>query len=144
MNSSAYLFLILLLVFLCSESNAQRAVLAHHPTSNAPVASTSVKAPVFAPATFPGGEEVFLATIGQRLTYPELAREYGIEGTVVVKLQLDRTGKVTDRTVIQPLGFGCDAAALTALEELPHWQPARRLGRRTESFVYVPLRFRLR
>lgn len=80
----------------------------------------------------------------QKITYPELAREYAVEGTVVILLKLDRKGRITDRRVIKGLGFGCEEAALAALDSLPPWNPARAAGKRIGSNVYVPIRFRLR
>lgn len=98
----------------------------------------------FSAATFPGGQQQLFTELTKKVIYPDLAREYGVEGTVVILLQLDRKGQVTDRSVIKGLGFGCEEAALAALDSLPDWNPARASGRRISSNVYVPIRFRLR
>ncbi|WP_020571656.1 energy transducer TonB [Neolewinella persica] len=98
----------------------------------------------FSAATFPGGQQQLLVKLTNAVTYPELAQEYAVEGTVVILLKLDRLGKVTERKVIKGLGFGCDEAALAALDSLPDWNPARAEGKLVASSVYVPLKFRLR
>jgi TonB family protein len=98
----------------------------------------------FSAATFPGGQQQLLAKLTNAVAYPELAQKYAVEGTVVILLKLDRLGKVTERKVIKGLGFGCDEAALAALDSLPDWNPARANGKLVDSSVYVPLKFRLR
>ena len=49
--------------------------------------------------------------ISRHLQYPVEAREAGVEGTVVVKFDIDYRGKVVDTRVVSSLGYGCDEEA---------------------------------
>jgi TonB family protein len=57
--------------------------------------------------------------------YPLEAQRAGVEGSVVLKLDIDRTGRVTRAEVATPGGHGFDEAALAAAPGL-EFQPARR------------------
>ena len=50
-----------------------------------------------------------------RPEYPELARKAGIEGTVWVKILIDRSGNVRDAQILRGIGAGLDEAAVAAL-----------------------------
>lgn len=104
----------------------------------------TTEAPVFSPARFPGGQQALLAQLQSKLTYPQIAQEYSVEGIVVVRVELDAQGAVHRQQVVKRLGFGCDEAAVIAIQQLPNWLPAK-LGHQAKSgVVYVPLKFRLR
>ncbi len=47
--------------------------------------------------------------------YPELARKAGIEGTVWVKILIDKKGDVRDAQILRGIGAGLDEAAIKAL-----------------------------
>lgn len=47
--------------------------------------------------------------------YPELARKAGIEGTVWVKILIDKRGDVRDAQILRGIGAGLDEAAIEAL-----------------------------
>lgn len=57
--------------------------------------------------------------------YPPEAQSAGIEGSAVLKLDIDRTGHVTGAAVATPGGHGFDEAALAAAPGL-EFEPARR------------------
>ncbi|WP_438010717.1 TonB-dependent receptor [Sorangium sp. So ce321] len=57
--------------------------------------------------------------------YPEEAQRAGVQGSVVLKLDIDRTGRVTKVEVATPGGHGFDEAALAAAPGL-EFEPARR------------------
>jgi TonB family protein len=57
--------------------------------------------------------------------YPEEARKAGLEGSVTLKLDIDKNGRVTKAAVEAPGGHGFDEAALAAAPNL-EFEPARR------------------
>lgn len=57
--------------------------------------------------------------------YPPEAKEKGLEATVTLQLDIDRTGKVTQASVIDPAGHGFDEAATLAAKALT-FEPARK------------------
>lgn len=98
----------------------------------------------FTAASYPGGQAALEEQLRTNVVYPQLAQDYAIEGTVVVRLSLNENGKIVKREVVRGLGFGCDEAALSALAQMPNWNAARRGSKQVSGFVYVPLRFQLR
>ena len=49
--------------------------------------------------------------------YPETARQAGIEGVVIMQVEIDATGQVVNVEVEKSLGFGCDEAAVAAMKQ---------------------------
>jgi protein TonB len=62
-----------------------------------------------------------------RIPYPEDARSRGIEGTVVLSVLVDETGRVRSVKLISGPGGGLDQAALKAVERI-RFRPAMRKG----------------
>jgi len=62
-----------------------------------------------------------------RIPYPEDARSRGIEGTVVLSVLVDETGRVRTVKVISGPGGGLDQAAARAVERI-RFRPALRKG----------------
>ncbi|MEM6878919.1 MAG: energy transducer TonB [Bacteroidota bacterium] len=98
----------------------------------------------YSPPVYTGGAEALATYINTHLVYPELAVDYSIEGTVVLKINLDRNGQVASAEIVRSLGFGCEQAALEVVNNMPGWKTATRGNRAEESIVLLPIRFRLR
>ncbi len=62
-----------------------------------------------------------------RIPYPEDARSRGIEGTVVLSVLVDETGRVQSVKVLSGPGAGLDQAAAKAVERI-RFRPAMRKG----------------
>lgn len=75
--------------------------------------------------------------------YPEIARQAGVEGFVVVQATVDRSGRVADAVVVSSDSALLDEAALEAVRQ---WlfHPAERSGVAVRAVVRAPLEFRLR
>ena len=73
--------------------------------------------------------------------YPDAARDAGIQGQVQIMARLDRSGRVTETTVVHSVP-GLDEAAVRAVEQ---WQfrPALLRGRPAAVWVTIPVNFRL-
>ncbi|OQX86086.1 hypothetical protein B6D60_06850 [candidate division KSB1 bacterium 4484_87] len=84
------------------------------------------------------------AAIQRNLEYPEIARKAGIEGTVIVYAQIDRSGKVIRTKVVKPLGnSGCNEAAVKAIKSVK-WKPAKQRDKPVTVWVSVPVKFKLK
>jgi len=59
--------------------------------------------------------------------YPPEAKAKEIEGVVVLRVQIDEEGNVTDATVVKGLGFGLDEASVAALKRFK-FKPATKDG----------------
>lgn len=60
---------------------------------------------------YPGGPKAITAFIYAELKYPNQAFEKKIEGTVVVKAEINYRGEVIGTQVVSGLGHGCDEEA---------------------------------
>lgn len=83
-----------------------------------------------------------LASVQQRIKYPELARNAGIEGRVVIQFVVTSEGDIADPKIIRGIGGGCDEAALKALETAK-FQPGYQRGRPVNVSYSVPINFTL-
>ena len=94
-------------------------------------------------AEFLGGEEAMFKYIGENLSYPESARDEGIQGLVYVTFVIIETGKVTDVKVLRGIGGGCDEEAVRVVRSMPDWIPGTQRGKEVRIQYNLPIRFTL-
>jgi|APFre7841882724_1041349.scaffolds.fasta_scaffold00703_9 protein TonB len=75
--------------------------------------------------------------------YPLVARRFGKEGKVVLKLLIDKNGSLKNIEVIEPSGFGFTEAAVSAITK-SSFTPAHRNGEKIASRALLAVRFILR
>ena len=75
--------------------------------------------------------------------YPEEAQKQGLEGTVMLQLDIDANGKVVNVTVINPAGHGFDEAATEAAKKFV-FQPALRDGKPVAARINYRYAFTLK
>lgn len=75
-------------------------------------------------------------------SYPQAARDGGIEGTVVLALTIGADGRVHEARVLRGLGHGLDEAAIAAARRT-RWSPATSDGRAVRSLRRFHVRFTL-
>jgi len=75
-------------------------------------------------------------------SYTEIAKERGLQGSVVIDAIVDTTGKVLRPLVVQPLGMGLDE---NAIETIKTWRfkPGTRKGRPVLTEMQVAIDFSL-
>lgn len=83
-----------------------------------------------------------LASVQQRIKYPEIARNAGIEGRVVIQFIVTSEGNIADPKIIRGIGGGCDEAALEALK-FAKFQPGYQRGRPVNVSYSMPISFTL-
>ncbi len=83
-----------------------------------------------------------LASIQERLTYPELAIRAGIEGPVTILAYVDRNGNVVKAEVMRGIGGGCDEIAMQEVLKAK-FSPGKQRGVPVNTKVSVRLRFTL-
>jgi protein TonB len=74
--------------------------------------------------------------------YPEEAQRAGLQGLVVLKVEIDERGRVGDVEVVRGMGHGCDEAAVAAVRQW-RFRPATRNGTPIKVFHVIPFDFRL-
>lgn len=77
--------------------------------------------------------------------YPEIARKAGIEGTVWVRVLVDRSGNVKDAIIAKESGAnaGFEEAALEAAKQAK-WKPAMQNKQPVTIWVAYPIKFQLK
>jgi protein TonB len=92
---------------------------------------------------FPGGQGELLAYLGKNISYPPIAQENGIEGTVVVRFVVNETGGISDIQIIRDIGGGCGKEAVRVVKSMPKWKPGRQRGKAVKVYFTLPVRFKL-
>ena len=74
------------------------------------------------------GEEGLMMYISNNVKYPQIAKEYGIEGKVFVEFVVDKDGSVTDVKILRGVDKNLDAEALRVIRSLPKYKPGMQRG----------------
>lgn len=88
-------------------------------------------------------DKAILNYISKNLKYPTMAREIGLEGKVVAKFVIDKTGEVTNIEILRDLGAGTGEEVLKVLEKMPDWKPGKQNYRPVKVQIIVPVKFQL-
>ncbi len=84
----------------------------------------------------------------QNLKYPQIARENGVEGTVVIRFVVNRRGEISNAEILRDIGAGCGAEALRVVndmnKEVGNWIPGQQAGRPVNVMFTLPVKFRLK
>ncbi|MES2703933.1 MAG: energy transducer TonB [Bacteroidota bacterium] len=79
--------------------------------------------------------------LSKRINYPEVARNNGIQGRVVVKFVVNEDGTVSDAVVVKGIGGGCDEEALRIVRSMPAWKAGKQNGIPVKVYFTLPLSF---
>lgn len=93
--------------------------------------------------SFPGGDVAFLHFLNANIRYPDAARDFNVEGKVVLQFVVDAAGCVVDPVVVKGIGMGCDKEAVRVLRESPIWEPGVQGGYQVPVKLYVTVEFKL-
>ncbi len=91
---------------------------------------------------FPGGPEALNAFLTKEIQYPEVARNNGITGTVLIEFVVEKDGRVSNAKVKVPLFPECDKEAVRGVMAMPKWKPGKNMGKPVRCFYQVPVTFR--
>jgi len=92
---------------------------------------------------YPGGEKELLNFIGRHLRYPVAAQENGVQGTVLVRFIVTKTGKVDKIKVIRSLSVETDIEACLVISTLPDWTPGKVEDEPVDVYYTLPIKYRL-
>lgn len=93
---------------------------------------------------FPGGEGELMKYLGQKIVYPPIAKDNGIQGKVYVNFVVDANGDIRDAKVVRGIGGGCDEEALRVVKSMPKWKAGKQNGRTVPVYYNLPIKFTLR
>jgi len=93
--------------------------------------------------TYDGGFEHLVQFLSSNMKYPKTARENKLEGTVYVKLVVEKDGKVTDINLAKGVEPSMDAEALRVVRLMPAWNPGLVKGQAVRTAMVLPIKFKL-
>ena len=92
---------------------------------------------------FPGGEAAMQEFLAKNIKYPAIAAENGIEGVVVVRFVVSKTGDIQDVEVLAPVDRALDEEAMRVIKSMPKWIPGKQNGNNVAVYFTAPIRFKL-
>ncbi len=91
-------------------------------------------------------DKKMLGFIYKNIRYPAIARDKGVEGTVVVQFVIDKNGRIQNAKIAHDIGADCGEEALRAVnsmnEESGLWTPGRQGGEAGNVKINLPVMFR--
>lgn len=82
--------------------------------------------------------------VTKKIEYPQLAKEKGIQGTVIVAITINKAGDIENPTIIKGLPCGLNEAALNVFKGMPNWGPNLFNGRPIKRRMEIPIKFTLK
>lgn len=93
---------------------------------------------------YPGGQEHMKEFIWKNFKYPKEAEAAGIEGKVIVSFTVETNGALKNIEVVKSVGHGCDEVATNIVQNMPHWEPGIKDGKKVAVKMTLPFMFALK
>jgi TonB family protein len=90
---------------------------------------------------FPGGDAAILRYIDEHIDYPENARRNNIQGRVIVRFCVTKTGSISRVSVLKNIDPELDAEAVRVVKTLPPFTPGRQKGVPVSVWYLLPITF---
>ena len=95
--------------------------------------------------SFQGGDaNQFSKWVNQRLVYPEIAKENGVQGRVTLQFTVEKDGSVTKVKVLRGVDPSLDKEAVRVVSMSPKWKPGKQRDRAVPVTYTFPVVFQLR
>ena len=95
--------------------------------------------------SFQGGDEnTFTKWVASKLVYPEIAKENGVQGRVILQFLVGTDGSVSDVKVVRGVDASLDKEAARVVASSPKWKPARQRNKPVKVRYTFPVIFQLR
>ena len=95
--------------------------------------------------SFMGGDaNEFSKWVNQRLVYPEIAKENGVQGRVTLQFTVESDGRVTNVKVLRGVDSSLDQEAVRVVSSSPRWTPGKQRDRAVRVTYTFPVFFQLR
>ncbi|MBQ6879003.1 MAG: energy transducer TonB [Bacteroidales bacterium] len=91
-----------------------------------------------------GDANQFSKWVNQRLIYPEIAKENGVQGRVTLQFTIDKDGSLTKVKVVRGVDPSLDKEAVRVVSMSPKWEPGRQRDRAVPVTYTFPVIFKLR
>lgn len=95
--------------------------------------------------SFQGGDaNAFSKWVNERLVYPEIAKENGVQGRVMLQFTVGADGKVSNVKVLRGVDPSLDKEAVRVVSSSPKWTPGKQRDRAVKVTYTFPVIFQLR
>lgn len=95
-------------------------------------------------ASFQGGDaNQFSKWVNQRLVYPDIARENGVQGRVTLQFTIRKDGSISNIKVIRGVDPALDKEAVRVVSMSPKWTPGKMKGKAVAVTYTFPVIFQL-
>ena len=95
--------------------------------------------------SFQGGDEnTFTKWVASKLVYPEIAKENGVQGRVILQCLVGTDGSVSDVKVVRGVDASLDKEAARVVASSPKWKPGRQRNKPVKVRYTFPVIFQLR
>ncbi len=92
-------------------------------------------------------DKKMLEFIYKNVKYPSLARENGVEGTVVISFVIEKDGSISNIKTLRDVGAGCSEAAQSVVEKMQNlpqkWVAGRQGNEKVRVQFNLPIKFKL-
>ena len=92
---------------------------------------------------FPGGMAELMKYLEKNLRYPQICKEQGVQGRVIVMFVVNTDSTITDVNVIKPVNPHLDEEAVRVVKAMPKWNPGKQRGEPVRVQLFLPVTFRL-
>jgi protein TonB len=94
---------------------------------------------------FQGGDEsTFTAWVQNNIVFPEIAKENGVQGRLVLTFVVGTDGRVTDVSILRGIDPALDKEAVRVVQSSPRWTPGRQRDKPVKVRYNFPIIFQLR
>ncbi len=94
---------------------------------------------------FQGGDaNEFSKWVNSKLVYPEIAKENGVQGRVVLQFTVNPDGSVSGVKVLRGVDASLDKEAVRVVSSSPKWTPGKQRDRAVKVTYTFPVIFQLR
>ena len=95
--------------------------------------------------SFNGGDaNEFTKWINSQINYPEIAKENGIQGRVMLQFTVNTDGSVSNVKVLRGVDPSLDKEAVRVVSKSPKWKPGKQRDRAVKVTYNFPVIFQLR
>jgi len=94
--------------------------------------------------SFPGGTTELMRYISEQIIYPEDALMNRIQGTVILRFVVSKTGDVINVELIRGVDPLLDNEAIRVVSALPRWRPGKQEGVPVPVYFTMPVTFKLK
>lgn len=93
---------------------------------------------------YPGGNAALIQFIKDNLKYPAAAAQAGIEGRVVIRFIVAKTGEVMNIEVLRGLDKECDEEGVRVVKLMPSWKPGMHNGVAVDVYFVLPITYKFK